>query len=146
MSELNKNIFTVDETSDLPIWVQLRNRIAHLIRSGEFAPGDQLPSVRSVAASAKINYNTVTKAYRDLELSGMIVSLRGRGMFVQEGAHGEDPEVEAIDALVEDCIKRYRALGLSVEETRERLERASQSALSQKTIVEEARERYRNGI
>ena len=80
----DKTVFTVDETSDLPIWVQLRNRIAYLIKTGFFQPGEQLPSVRSMAAEAKINYNTVTKAYRDLELSSLIVSIRGRGMFVQK--------------------------------------------------------------
>ena len=65
-------IFEVDESSDLPIWVQLRNRITYLIRTGYFKSGDQLPSVRSVAADAGINYNTVTKAYRDLEFAKLI--------------------------------------------------------------------------
>ena len=84
MTPTDDIIFHVDETSDLPIWAQLRNRIAYLIRTGFFAAGDQLPSVRSLAADASINYNTVTKAYRDLELSRLIVSVRGRGMFVQK--------------------------------------------------------------
>lgn len=75
-------LFRVDETSDLPIWAQLRNRMAYLIRTGHFQAGEQLPSVRSLAADAKINYNTVTKAYRDLELSGLIASIRGRGCFI----------------------------------------------------------------
>ena len=77
-------IFEVDDTSDLPIWVQLRNRITYLIRTGYFAPGQQLPSIRSLSAEAKINYSTVTKAYRELELAGLIVMVRGRGMYVQK--------------------------------------------------------------
>ncbi|MDO4289784.1 MAG: GntR family transcriptional regulator [Eggerthellaceae bacterium] len=113
-------IFKVDETSDLPIWAQLRNRIAYLIRTGFFAAGEQLPSVRSLAADAKINYNTVTKAYRDLELSGLIVSVRGRGMFVQKGAANENAEVEAADALLESCIRQYKAQGMTYREIRER--------------------------
>ena len=115
-------IFAVDETSDLPIWVQLRNRMAYLIRTGHFQPGEQLPSVRSLAADAKINYNTVTKAYRDLELSKLIVSVRGRGMYVQKNAgNSNDAPEEAIDAQVENCIKQYRACGMSFANARARI-------------------------
>lgn len=114
-------IFRVDETSDLPIWAQLRNRIAYLIRTGHFAPGDQLPSVRSLAADASINYNTVSKAYRDLELSGLIASIRGRGMFVQKTANPCDAEVQAADALLESCIRQYKAQGMTYREIGERM-------------------------
>lgn len=109
-------IFRVDDTSDLPIWAQLRNRIAYLIRTGFFKAGEQLPSVRSLAADARINYNTVTKAYRDLELSGLIVSVRGRGMFVQKNVAGDNSEEEATDALLENCIRQYKAQGMTYRE------------------------------
>ena len=59
------SIFRVDETSDLPIWVQLRNRMAYLIRTGRFKGGDPLPSIRSLSAAAATNYGTATRAYRD---------------------------------------------------------------------------------
>ena len=114
-------MFRVEETSDLPIWAQLRNRVAYLIRMGVFKAGDQLPSVRSLAADAQINYNTVTKAYRDLELSGLIVSIRGRGMFVQKGVSIDDEEEGAIDTLLESCIDQYRAKGMNYGEIRDRL-------------------------
>ncbi len=114
-------IFRVDDTSDLPIWAQLRNRIAYLIRTGRFQEGEQLPSVRSLAADARINYNTVTKAYRDLELSGLIVSVRGRGMFVQKGAASENADLEAADALLENCIRQYKAQGLTYREIHDRM-------------------------
>lgn len=115
-SQPDTTIFRVDDTSDLPIWAQLRNRFAYLIRTGFFKAGEQLPSVRSLAADARINYNTVTKAYRDLELSGLIVSVRGRGMFVQKNAASEDSEEEAIDALLENCIRQYKAQGMTYRE------------------------------
>lgn len=114
-------IFRVDEASDLPIWVQLRNRIAYLIRTGRFKAGEQLPSVRSLAADAKINYNTVTKAYRDLELSELIVSVRGRGMFVRSDVAVSDEREEAADALLENCIGQYRACGMSYADIRARV-------------------------
>lgn len=121
MKESIDNVFRVDDTSDLPIWAQLRNRIAYLIRTGVFKPGEQLPSVRSLAADACINYNTVTKAYRDLELSGLIVSIRGRGMFVQKDIQQESAEMEAADALMESGIRQYKSQGMTYREIRERI-------------------------
>jgi GntR family transcriptional regulator len=119
----NEAIFTVDYTSDLPIWVQLRNRIAHLIRTGHFKPGEQLPSVRSVSTSAKVNYNTVTKAYKDLEQSGLIVSLRGRGMYVQKSATANQESAESVvDIMVEDCVRQYRSIGMTFEDVRIRMQ------------------------
>ena len=116
-----RGIFTVDDLSDLPIWVQLRNRIAYLIRTGHFQAGEQLPSVRSMAAAAKINYSTVTKAYRDLEQGKLIVNVRGRGMFVSRDAAAEDNRTDAADALAEACLKRYRQIGMSYEEAAARI-------------------------
>ena len=123
MKERLDTVFRVDETSDLPIWAQLRNRIAYLIRTGAFEPGEQLPSVRSLSADARINYNTVTKAYRDLELSGLISSVRGRGMFVQQSDASDESgkaELEAADALLENCILQYKAQGMTYREIRDR--------------------------
>lgn len=145
MQNQDNIIFRVDETSDLPIWAQLRNRMAYLIKTGQLAAGEQLPSVRSLAAEAKINYNTVTKAYRDLELSGLIVSVRGRGMFVQKNAAGQDSEVGAIDALLEDCIKQYRTKGLTYTEISERALSMIEEMKSNAITAGQEKEEYRNG-
>jgi GntR family transcriptional regulator len=122
-SNYNKDIFSVDDTSDLPIWVQLRNRIAFLIRTGYFEAGEQLPSVRSLSTGARINYNTVTKAYKDLEQSNLIVSIRGRGMYVQKNITPNQESAEsAVDIVVEDCVRQYRSTGMTFEETRARMQ------------------------
>lgn len=68
--------FEVDPTSDLPLWVQLRNRIAYLINDGTLAPGDKLPTVRGLASEISINYNTVNKAYLSLVSDGYLESTR----------------------------------------------------------------------
>ena len=72
-------LFEIDESSGLPVWVQLRNRFVYLIKTGHYQPGDQLPSVRTLAAEAAINYNTVSKVYQSLEEDGYIVSKRRPG-------------------------------------------------------------------
>ena len=108
-------LFEVDESSDLPIWAQLRNRFTLLIHTGVLKKGEQLPSVRSLAATAHINYNTVTRAYRDLELAGLVNNVRGRGIFVAELPAIDDPTHD-VDAIFEDCVNRYRALGMNYED------------------------------
>ena len=86
------------------MWVQLRNRIAYLIASGYYKPGEKLPTVRKYAADLRIAYNTVSKAYMGLERDGYVTTVRGSGVFVNdEGASLKlAPE---IDALVESFVK-----------------------------------------
>ncbi|MEC4176338.1 GntR family transcriptional regulator [Adlercreutzia sp. R7] len=119
--DADEALFAIDESSDLPLWVQLRNRLAHLIRTGYFKAGEQLPSLRSLSAEARVNYNTVTKAYRDLESSNLIVSVRGRGMYVQKSVTVDDSPENAVDAMAEQCVEEYRALGLSYRDIQRRL-------------------------
>jgi GntR family transcriptional regulator len=143
-SNYSKDIFSVDDTSDLPIWVQLRNRIAYLIRTGYFKASEQLPSVRSLSTGARINYNTVTKAYKDLEQSNLIVSIRGRGMYVQKSITSSQEGAEsAVDIMVEDCVRQYRSVGLTFEETRTRMQ-SIVTQLEQKALdaAEEKMEYY----
>ena len=59
-------LFEVDKESDLPIWVQLRNRLVYLITTGYFKPGEKLPTVRGLAAEISINFNTVNRALYQL--------------------------------------------------------------------------------
>ena len=115
-------LFSVDESSQLPIWLQVRNRFAYLIKTGYYRPGDQLPSVRTLAADAAVNYNTVSKAYVDLEHSGYVESVRGRGVFVLDrGGRVEDDVVSAADADIESCIRCCLSLGMSLDEVKLRM-------------------------
>lgn len=109
--------FKMDNESDVPLWVQLRNRIAHLIDAGYYAPGEQLPTVRALASDISVNYNTVNKAYLNLKSDGYIVSTQGRGAFVRDVPKTmERGTVEEVDTLVDDCIDACRGLGLSLDE------------------------------
>lgn len=109
--------FEVDDASDLPLWVQLRNRIAFLINDGYFKPGDKLPTVRGLASEISINYNTVNKAYLSLVSDGYLESTRGRGVFVtdlavQVGAGGDGKA----DAVLDECIASCRELGMGLDD------------------------------
>jgi GntR family transcriptional regulator len=134
------NLFLVDASSDLPIWVQLRNRFALLIKTGHFKEGEQLPSVRSLAATARINYNTVTRAYRDLELEGLVTSVRGRGMYVNRLPEElGDTSTAYADALFEDCVRQYRALGMTHDDILDHVSEIIEE--NRKTTEDEIRKR-----
>lgn len=108
--------FEIDETSDVPIWVQLRQRIAYLINTGYFAPGEKLPTVRGLASEISINYNTVNKAYLSLVSDGYLESTRGRGVFVTDIAGESDEEKGRMDAVIDDFVAACRELGMGYDD------------------------------
>jgi GntR family transcriptional regulator len=115
-------LFEVDESSGLPVWVQLRNRFVYLISTGHYQPGDQLPSVRRLAAETSINYNTVSKVYVNLERDGYVISVRGKGVFVRDiGEKKRDDASSVAEAIIEDSIKRCMMMGMSLDEVKLRM-------------------------
>lgn len=70
--------------SDKPIYVQLVERLQIQIVSGQYAPGQKLPSVRELAAAAAVNPNTMQKAFAELEGSGLVVTQSTSGRMVTE--------------------------------------------------------------
>lgn len=69
-----------------PIYLQLVERIQMQIVSGQYGPGDKLPSVRELAAEAAVNPNTMQRAFSELEGSGLVVTQRTNGRNVTEDA------------------------------------------------------------
>ncbi len=78
--------WTIDPDDPVPIGEQITFRVLYAIARGVYRPGDKLPTVREVASRLRVNPNTVSKAYRDLERDGVLVSRRGTGVFVHEDA------------------------------------------------------------
>lgn len=76
----------IDIDSDVPVYLQIENQILFALATGKAAVGDILPSVRQMSETLDVNPNTVNKAYRDLELLGMVRSRRGVGVTVLEAA------------------------------------------------------------
>lgn len=107
--------FEYDESSDLPLWVQLRNRMAYLITSGFYKPGDKLPTVRKYAADLRIAYNTVSKAYMGLERDGFVTTVRGSGVFVNDPDKIRKASGQ-VDGLVEDFVKSCLEEGMAYED------------------------------
>ena len=77
-------IIAIDDSSDIPIYQQIRNQIVLGISDGRLEPGEQLPTVRALAQEVGINSMTVNKAYQLLKQEGYIVADRRSGARVRE--------------------------------------------------------------
>ncbi|MBQ9954025.1 MAG: GntR family transcriptional regulator [Eggerthellaceae bacterium] len=108
--------FEVDKDSNVAVWMQLRKRIAYLISTGYFKPGDQLPKIRELAADISINFNTVNKAYLSLQSDGYVVSVRGKGVFVSDVVKNDADVSGDIEAILDDCLRACRQLGVGFED------------------------------
>lgn len=106
--------FEIDQNSGIPTWIQVKNRLSYLIGSGAYLEGDQLPTVRSLAIDLDISYNTVNRAYQDLEREGYISTRRGRGTFVaQRKECGADRATSSpIELVIDDMIRACTHEGL----------------------------------
>lgn len=96
------------ESSGVPIYVQIRDQVLRAIGAGELRPGDQMPTMRQVAVSLRIDLNTVKHAYDELEKSGAIRVVPARGSFVADRPVAPAPDELA--ARVDDLAHRTIAI------------------------------------
>ncbi len=82
----------VNFRSGVPIYIQIMDQIKHRIAVGGLQPGDQLPTVRQMAADLRVNFNTIARAYRLLDEAGIISTQHGRGTFILELESTENGE------------------------------------------------------
>jgi GntR family transcriptional regulator len=109
---------TIDPKSALPIYRQIIDQIRRAVAAGQLAPGDQLPSVRDLAARLLVNPNTVARVYRDLERDGLLETRRGQGTYISAAAAAmADSERRRLIAdQLEKVAQDARAFGLDPED------------------------------
>lgn len=108
--------FSIDESSCIPIWIQIRRRIVFLIESGGFEEDQKLPSVRELSVDLGVNYNTVNKVYQDLERDGYTKTRRGLGTYVSPGKRAKDEERSELDGMIEGVVQFALSQGVTAEE------------------------------
>ncbi len=104
---------------EMPIYLQLRERIVAMILEGELRAGEAIPSVRQIAADYRINPLTVTKAYEGLAEENIVEKRRGLGLFVTDTARDQLQHKLRDQFLNEEwprILKRIQQLGLSPAE------------------------------
>lgn len=122
--------FLIDTKSGIPIYRQIIEQIKFAIARGDMVPGRQLPTVRQLAVDLSINPNTVIRAYRELEIEGMLETQQGSGTFV-----GRDkPEIDKIEKqrmlnqILTEMLARASAYGFSLKELLEALYRRQEAS------------------
>ena len=108
----------VDLRSHVPIYIQIVERVGHLVATDVLRPGDQLPTVRQLATDLRVNFNTVARAYRLLDEAGVISTQQGRGTYVLEGLsinQAEGLRQAALEGLVRSFLTGAARMAFSPE-------------------------------
>ena len=118
--------FRLDAHSGVPVYRQLIDQVLAAVATGTLRTGDQLPTVRGVAVDLAINPNTVSRAYREMEIRGILDTQQGTGTFVAERpleiSAGSDAERKRqLNQLVTEFVSRAGAAGFTVHELIEAL-------------------------
>ena len=115
--------FAIDPRSGVPLYRQLIEQVKFSIARGGLRPGDRLPTVRQLAVELSINPNTVVRAYRELEIEGVLETHQGSGTFVGT----KKPEIDRLEKqrmlnqILTNLLARASTYGLTLEDVLEGL-------------------------
>jgi GntR family transcriptional regulator len=113
--------FSLDSQSGVPVYRQIIDQVQSGIATSALGPGHQLPTVRQVAVDLAINPNTVLRAYRELEIRGVLETQQGTGTFIShrkvEQNHSE--RERQLEQLVSDFVARAGAGGFTLQDVAE---------------------------
>jgi len=125
MSTLSKPAFhfLLDLKSGVPVYRQIIDQIRGALAAGALATGDQLPTVRQMAVDLAINPNTVVRAYRELELGGLLETHQGTGTFIsaQKFPRANAERERQLGQIVADAVSRAGAAGFTIDDLLEQL-------------------------
>ena len=115
--------FRLDHDSGVPVYRQLIDQVMGGMAAGVLDAGHQLPTVRQVAVDLEINPNTVVRAYRELEIRGVLETQQGTGTFIshQKVKRDEVERERQLAQLVGDFVARAGAAGFSIDDLLEQL-------------------------
>ena len=128
----------ISQSDGVPIYLQIVNQVKYLVASGRMAPGDELPPIRTLAEQLLINPNTVARAYRELELAGVVTKRRTAGTYVSDTtsplARRERLKIvtERIDALLAEARQMNIDTEMLIELLQERDELMQTASLKEK--------------
>jgi GntR family transcriptional regulator len=110
--------FRLDPHSGVPVYRQLIDQVQGGISSGALATGDQLPTVRQVAVDLAINPNTVLRAYREMEIRGLLDTQQGTGTFIADHKveFSKDERERKLAQLVNEFVSRAGAQGFTLKQ------------------------------
>src|SRR5580658_1247451 len=110
--------FRLDAHSGVPVYRQLIDQVQAGIASGALNAGEQLPTVRQVAVDLAINPNTVSRAYREMEIRGLLDTQQGTGTFVADRKveYSKDERDRLLGQLASEFVSRAGAAGFTLKQ------------------------------
>jgi GntR family transcriptional regulator len=117
------SIFRLDTSSGVPFYRQIIDQVLLAVADGRLSPGAQLPTVRQLAVDLSVNLNTVAKAYREMEIRGMVDTQQGTGTFVstRRAERRTSERRKALEGLVDRFVSLASSSGFSLDELAEAL-------------------------
>lgn len=117
--------FSVNIDSSIAVYTQVENLVQFAVASGVYKAGDTLPSVRDLSTMLEVNSNTITKAYRDLELLGLVRTRRGVGVTISEKAPAlcKKNTRACVRAHLWEAVGECLASGMSAKEVSKTVEK-----------------------
>ena len=118
----------ISQTDPRPLYLQVKDQIRHRIAVGELKPGEEIPSIRALAASIQVSVITIKRAYMELEQEGVIQTRHGRGSSVAENVDLSDSlKEEELDQHLQAAAQVAVMLHLTDEQLAARLLKASRA-------------------
>jgi GntR family transcriptional regulator len=107
----------------VPIYLQIVNQVKYLVASGRLAAGEELPPIRTLAEQLVINPNTVARAYRELEMAGVVTKRRTAGTYVSNSASplARRERLKIITERIDALLAEARQMKIDLEELTELL-------------------------
>ena len=111
----------ISNTSNIPLYQQIKDQLKDIIFKGEMSEGDPLPSIRNFATDLKVSVLTIRRVYSELELEGFITSQVGIGTFISAGNLEllRDSKRRIVEQKMQDLIVAAKTLKISKEELNE---------------------------
>ena len=122
----------LDYRDTRPLYEQIVDKFQMLILSGTLEPNSRMPSVRSLAGGLSINPNTIQRAYSELERTGFLYTVKGKGNYVAYSDSLKDVRKQEILEKLRDLKKEALSMGMTVKELTEFLEQEDTAAAGQK--------------
>src|ERR1700722_9209993 len=116
--EIQPFAFRLDEHSGVPVYRQLIDQVQAAIASTALVAGEQLPTVRQVAVDLAINPNTVSRAYREMEIRGLLDTQQGTGTFIADRKveYSKDERERLLGQLIGEFVSRAGAAGFTLKQ------------------------------
>ena len=107
----------------VPIYLQIVNQVKYLVASGRLRPGEELPPIRVLAERLLINPNTVARAYRELEVAGVVTKRRTAGTYVSDAGSplARRERLRILAERADTLLAEARQMNIDLEEVIELL-------------------------